>query len=140
MIRLPQTSMPSASLLPDLTPLLDVIFIVLVFFLLTAQQPILELPLDLPKSDAALNDASSAPSERIVIMLDEQGVWRFAGQPQASFNSLRESLELNPPAAVDLALHQLAPLEKFLQLLALLKTLGIDDTQILMEAQNDQAN
>ena len=140
MIRLPQAGIPSASLLPDLTPLLDVIFIVLVFFLLTAQQPILELPLDLPKSDAALNDASSAPSERIVIMLDEQGVWRFAGQPQASFNSLRESLERNPTAAVDLALHQLAPLEKFLQLLALLKTLGIDDTQILMEAQNDQAD
>ncbi len=140
MIRLPQTSLQSASLLPDLTPLLDVIFIVLVFFLLTAQQPILELPLDLPKSDAALNDASSAPSERMVIMLDEQGVWRFAEQPQASFNSLRESLERNPPAAVDLALHQQAPLEKFLQLLALLKTLGIDDTQILMEAQNDQAD
>ena len=137
MIRLPQAGIPSASLLPDLTPLLDVIFIVLVFFLLTAQQPLLELPLDLPKSDAALSDAVSVPSERMVIMLDEQGVWRFAGQPQASFNSLREALEGHPPTAVDLALHQQAPLEKFLQLLALLETLGIDDTQILMEAQGD---
>ena len=109
----------------------------LVFFLLTAQQPLLELPLDLPKSDAALSDAVSAPSERMLIMLDEQGVWRFAGQPQASFNSLRESLENQPPAAVDLALHQQAPLEKFLQLLALLETLGIDDAHILMEAQGD---
>ena len=137
MIRLPQASIPSANLLPDLTPLLDVIFIVLVFFLLTAQQPLLELPLDLPKSDAALSDAVSAPSERMLIMLDEQGVWRFAGQPQANFNSLRESLESHPPAAVDLALHQQAPLEKFLQLLALLETLGIDDAHILMEAQGD---
>lgn len=140
MIRLPQAGIPSASLLPDLTPLLDVIFIVLVFFLLTAQQPLLELPLDLPKSDAALSNATPTPSERMVIMFDEQGSWRFAGQPQASFNSLRASLENNPPEAVDLALHQHAPLEKFLQLLALLQTLGIDDTQILMEAQGDQAD
>lgn len=138
MIRLPQGGVPSASLLPDLTPLLDVIFIVLVFFLLTAQQPLLELPLDLPKSDAALSPAQSSSSERMVIMLDEQGSWRFAGQPQADFNSLRESLQSHPPQAVDLALHQQAPLTKFLQLLALLKTLGIDDAQILMEAQSER--
>ena len=84
MIRLSQAGAPSASLLPDLTPLLDVIFIVLVFFLLTAQQPLLELPLDLPKSDAALNDATLAPSERMVIMLDEQGAWRFAGDRKST--------------------------------------------------------
>lgn len=140
MIRLPQAGIPSASLLPDLTPLLDVIFIVLVFFLLTAQQPLLELPLDLPKSDAALSEVASAPAERMVIMLDEQGTWRFAGQPQANFNSLRDALEQQQPEAVDLALHQQAPLEKFLQLLAVLQTLGIDDTQILMETESDQAN
>lgn len=140
MIRLPQGGTSSASLLPDLTPLLDVIFIVLVFFLLTAQQPLLELPLNLPKSDAQLSAATQASSERVVIRLDEQGAWRFAGQPQADFNSLRESLQSNPPHAVDLALHQHAPLETFLQLLALLQTLGIDDTQILMEAQGAQAD
>ena len=140
MIRLSQASIPSASLLPDLTPLLDVIFIILVFFLLTAQQPLLELPLDLPKSDAALNQTSTQPMERKLIMLDEHGAWRFAGQAQADFNSLRAVLEQHPPAAVDLALHQQAPLETFLQLLALLQALGIDDTQILMEAQNDQEN
>ncbi len=140
MIRLPQAGIPSASLLPDLTPLLDVIFIVLVFFLLTAQQPLLELPLDLPKSDAALSATASAPAERMVIMLDEQGTWRFSGQPQANFDSLRASLEQQQPEAVDLALHQQAPLEKFLQLLAVLQTLGIDDTQILMETESDQAN
>lgn len=138
MIRLPPAGIPSANLLPDLTPLLDVIFIVLVFFLLTAQQPLLELPLDLPKSDAELSAASQTPDERMVIRLDEQGAWRFAGQPQADFNNLRESLQSNPPEAVDLALHQQASLEKFLQLLALLQMLGIDDTQILMEAQSDQ--
>ncbi len=140
MIRLPQSAMPTASLLPDLTPLLDVIFIVLVFFLLTAQQPLLELPLDLAKTETELNTLSQSSSERMVIRLDEQGTWRFAGQPQASFKSLRAALESHSPPAVDLALHRQAPLEKFLELLALLKTLGIDDTQILMEAQSDQAD
>lgn len=140
MIGLPHRAVPSASLLPDLTPLLDVIFIVLVFFLLTAQQPLLELPLDLPKSSAELSAVSQAPAERMVIRLDEQGVWRFAGQPQADFQHLQDALQAKPPQAVDLALHRHAPLEKFLQLLALLQTLGIDDTQILMEAQGDQAD
>ncbi|MDY7219325.1 biopolymer transporter ExbD [Denitrificimonas sp. JX-1] len=139
MIRLPQAGVPSASLLPDLTPLLDVIFIVLVFFLLTAQQPLLELPLDLPKS-ASAPSAAEHTVERTVIMLDEHGAWRFAGQPQADFNTLRAVLEQQPPDAVDLALHQQAPLEQFLQLLAVLQTLGIDDTQILMEAQGENAH
>ena len=44
MIRLPERA-PQASLLADLTPLLDVIFIVLVFFLLTANTPLLSLPM-----------------------------------------------------------------------------------------------
>ena len=137
MIRLPQGGIASASLLPDLTPLLDVIFIVLVFFLLTAQQPLLELPLDLPKSSEALNEAVSAPVERMLIMLDEQGTWRFAGQPQADFKQLRAALQSNPPQAVDLALHQHAPLEKFLQLLTVLEVLGIDNTHILMDQQSE---
>ncbi|HKM38586.1 MAG TPA: biopolymer transporter ExbD [Thiopseudomonas sp.] len=140
MIRLSQAGLPSASLLPDLTPLLDVIFIVLVFFLLTAQQPLLELPLDLPKSATAPSAATGQTIERAVIMLDEHGAWRFAGQPQADFKTLRDVLEQQPPAAVDLALHQQAPLEQFLQLLAVLQTLGIDDTQILMEAQGEHAH
>lgn len=139
MIRLPQAGVPSASLLPDLTPLLDVIFIVLVFFLLTAQQPLLELPLELPKSDSAPS-AAEHTVERTVIMLDEHGAWRFAGQPQADFNTLRAVLEQQPPVAVDLALHQQAPLEQFLRLLTVLQTLGIDDTQILMEAQGENAH
>ena len=54
MIRLPATTAAQGNLLPDLTPLLDVIFIVLVFFLLTAQTPLLELPLQLPQSREAL--------------------------------------------------------------------------------------
>lgn len=91
-IRLPAASSSQGNLLPDLTPLLDVIFIVLVFFLLTAQTPLLELPLQLPQSREALPTASAGSGERMQIQLSAEGNWRFNGTPQTDFSALRTEM------------------------------------------------
>lgn len=134
MIRLPPSPTSNASLLPDLTPLLDVIFIVLVFFLLTANQPLLEMPVALPNTEQPLATAS-VNEDREVIILDQDGQWYYRNRLQAGFAELQQQLTQDAPQSLDLALHKQAPLADFLQLMALLNTLEITDTQILMETQ-----
>tara|TARA_R100001244_G_scaffold99282_4_gene74141 strand:+ start:940 stop:1371 length:432 start_codon:yes stop_codon:yes gene_type:complete len=135
-IRLPAAAEQQTSLLPDLTPLLDVIFIVLVFFLLTAQTPLLELPLQLPHSQEALS-AAAASGERVQVQLDAREQWRLNGAPQADFAALRGALHAafaaDQTLGLDLALDRQAPLSAFLDLMALLQQQGIQDSRILLE-------
>ncbi|HZX52892.1 MAG TPA: biopolymer transporter ExbD [Pseudomonas sp.] len=141
MIRLPAASNSQGNLLPDLTPLLDVIFIVLVFFLLTAQTPLLELPLQLPQSREALPTASAGNGERMQIQLSAEGAWRFNGVQQANFSRLRTELTAafvaDNTVGLDLALDRQAPLSAFLDLMALLQQQGIQDSRILLEANHE---
>lgn len=141
MIRLPAASSSHSNLLPDLTPLLDVIFIVLVFFMLTAQTPLLELPLQLPQSQEQLPAASSGKSERLQIQLAADGRWHLNGTPQADFSALRAELKqafaADSHASLDLALDRQAPLTAFLDLMALLQQQGIQDSRILLEAHHE---
>ena len=140
-IRLPAASNSQGNLLPDLTPLLDVIFIVLVFFLLTAQTPLLELPLQLPQSREALPTANAGSGERMQIQLSAEGAWRFNGVQQADFNRLRTELTAafvaDNTVGLDLALDRQAPLSAFLDLMALLQQQGIQDSRILLEANHE---
>lgn len=141
MIRLPAASSSHSNLLPDLTPLLDVIFIVLVFFMLTAQTPLLELPLQLPKSQEQLSAASAGKNERLQIQLAADGRWHLNGTPQADFSALRAELKqafaADSHASLDLALDRQAPLTAFLDLMALLQQQGIQDSRILLEAHHE---
>lgn len=141
MIRLPAATAAQGNLLPDLTPLLDVIFIVLVFFLLTAQTPLLELPVQLPQSREALPAASAGSGERMQIQLSAEGNWRLNGAQQADFSALRTELTVaftaDNAAGLDLALDRQAPLSAFLDLMALLQQQGIQDSRILLEANHE---
>lgn len=141
MIRLPAASSSPSNLLPDLTPLLDVIFIVLVFFMLTAQTPLLELPLQLPQSQENLPAASAGKRERMQIQLAADGRWHLNGTPQADFSALRAELKqafaADSNASLDLALDRQAPLTAFLDLMALLQQQGIQDSRILLEANHE---
>lgn len=140
MIRLAQSSPSSGSLLPDLTPLLDVIFIVLVFFLLTAQTPLLELPMQMAQSQETLEPAAASQA-RMRIQLDEQGNWRFNDTQYSSFTALRSQLLSTlgdvKAAGLDIALDRRAPLSTFLDLMAMLQQHGIEDSRILLEPVND---
>lgn len=140
MIRLAQSSPSGVSLLPDLTPLLDVIFIVLVFFLLTAQTPLLELPMQMAQSQETLEPAV-ASGERMRIQLDEEGNWQFNTTDYDSFAALRSQLLSNlgevKAAGLDISLDRRAPLTTFLDLMAMLQQHGIEDSRILLEPVKD---
>lgn len=137
MIRLPPSGPGTASLLPDLTPLLDVIFIVLVFFLLTAQTPVLQRPLALPQDHRQSAAPGQTDAPRRVLELDAAGHWRLDEQPLA-FTALRDSLNTQPRPALDLAIDRQAPLAVFLDLIVLLQEQGVEDIRMLMEPTHDE--
>lgn len=131
MIRLPERT-AAPSLLADLTPLLDVIFIILVFFLLTAQVPLLELPMRLPTTDAPLS-AGTAQTERLQLALHADGSWLLDQQRYASLQALREGATLEPQQGLDIAVESGAGANDLLRLLSWLQGLGVTDTRLLME-------
>jgi len=136
MIRLPPASTANASLLPDLTSLLDVIFIVLVFFLLTAQVPLLQRPLDLPQDQRDSASMVTSDAERQLLELDAAGRWRLDDRP-LSLSGLPEALSSVTHPALDLAIDRQAPLTAFLDLIVLLQEQQVDDIRLLMEPTPD---
>ena len=139
MIQLPPANTANASLLPDLTPLLDVIFIVLVFFLLTAQAPLLQRPLDLPQDQRDSASAGAVDTQRQLLELDASGLWRLDDQ-LLSLDELPLALGQTERPALDLAIDRQAPLAAFLDLILLLQEQQIEDIRMLMEPAADALN
>jgi biopolymer transport protein TolR len=81
----------------NVTPLVDVMMVLLVIFIITAPLMVSALKLDLPKTDGA--QASSAPPRFVKLSLDAQGGAYLDDQP-ISLVALQRSLK----AQADLAL------------------------------------
>ena len=115
MIRLPEET-GNGSLLADLTPLLDVIFIVLVFLLLTANTPLLDIPVALPDSAATVEVASRGESERVTLVLHGDGHWQLAEESFAGWPELQAALKAQPnPQPLRSVYEAFVPSEMFLQ-------------------------
>lgn len=136
MIRLPEET-GNGSLLADLTPLLDVIFIVLVFLLLTANTPLLDIPVALPDSAATVEVASRGESERVTLVLHGDGHWQLAEESFAGWPELQAALKAQPnPQPLDVAVEKDAQAAPLLKLLAWLTAAGRTDIRMLMERSN----
>lgn len=121
----------------DLTALIDIIFIVLVFLLLTANTQLLSLPVDVPQSSSsAISAVQDKPNIAINIMATEP-YWAIDGQGFSDLAAFTAAFEqrfhTQPEATVIIAADKAAPVEPLMQLLALLQSLSISQTQILME-------
>ncbi|WP_226703945.1 ExbD/TolR family protein [Microbulbifer elongatus] len=131
-----------ANLAPDLTPLLDIIFIVLVFLLLTANMRLASLPMDLPASE---HIAAIMPSEPITISLSNRGphLWGIGDRGfsnQAEFEqALLVALLAEPERAVALASDRNVPVQRMLDLFALLQKQGVAVAEIAMQPHTASA-
>ena len=135
MIRMQQKAALNSSL--ELTPLIDIIFIVVVFLLLTANTRLLSLPVDIPDSDSdiSVHENTVAPlsisllEEAPIYGIGEQRFYEWAEFKQALLTHIADQKEraLSIAAARD---SDVAPL---LKLLAFLNEQQITNSQILME-------
>lgn len=128
---------PGADLALDLTPLLDVLFMVLVFFLLTANSVPIALQLDLPRESSS----SAQPVQRDdllrVTITDEASSWLINEQSFASWDDAREQLLLlhqqQSDTPVIIAAARQAPLERMVSVLAFLADEQIPIVQVLLD-------
>ena len=121
----------------DLTPLIDIIFIVLVFLLLTANTQLLTLPVDIPEQGDAQLLPIQAPQPIAISILAAAPHYALEQQTFDQWDSFKAAFltihKRAPERAVIIAADQDAPVQPLMKLLALLQTQQIDQTQVVME-------
>jgi len=151
MIRAPERTILSAG--PDLTALIDIVFIVVVFLLLTANTPLLSLPVDIPSTDNQIEKAVSTKQSIVISLKAESPHWHITipsegrSEPENNLGlggryddwpSFKSALLLHveqSPKTLLVATDRETNAALLLQLLALLNERGLSDAQILMEPE-----
>lgn len=128
----PRPSTPMSDI--NMTPLIDVMLVLLVIFMITAPLMSSSLRLDLPKADGA------KPSEAAAVLavgLDREGRL-FIGEQRSSLDELRqkakEAAQKNPATEVHLRADSTAPYGKVAELIGLLQQAGLTRIGFVAEA------
>ena len=135
MIKTPSSS-HTQSLTPDLTPLLDIIFIVMVFLLLTASVKLESLEVDLPSSD--VKNVSEVHKDSISVnILDHEPYWAINGKEYIDWENFKITL-LEETGSTDkkpiiIGADKAANVENLVKLLSFLQENGIPATQLLTD-------
>jgi len=125
------------SLSLDLTPLLDLIFIVMVFLLLTTNVQVQTMEIDVPQTDKT-NVLSAVEKQVITInilagesrwALDEKSYQEWSDFTSALLNIVKN----NPHKQLIIAADKSADVQSLLRLLAFLQHNHIQTTNIVME-------
>jgi len=109
----------------NMTPLIDVMLVLLVIFMITAPLMASSLKLDLPKTDAG--QPSETP-QFISIALDQQGRLYFGDDvvDAATFNArVTEAARKNPQTEVQLRADQKVPYGRVAELIGMIQKAGL---------------
>ncbi|MTI13623.1 ExbD/TolR family protein [Sansalvadorimonas verongulae] len=142
MIRIANDDTAQPSLLPDLTPMLDVIFIVMVFLMLSVNVAPLALPVDLPTMGAEQAEVVEEPNTLAVNVFNESGGWALDGKEFQSWEQLSQALlaahKADPNQSVIIAGDRNAPMERLVQLLSFLQAQQWPAASIQMEKSSTE--
>ncbi len=121
----------------DMTPLVDVVFQLLIFFLLTStyvqdsQRSSSSVPVELPESSLS---ATETPAEDLVVSIDEQGQV-FIGDEQVDLRDLPLQLtrvaQANPNTIVLLRGDQRVPYGRIGEVMAAIRAAGLRVSAVL---------
>lgn len=121
----------------DLTPLLDVVFIVMVFLLFTANVQTLSLPVNLPEASREEATLTQEPKTLTVSILAEGQPWAVEEDKfndfEAFSQTLLEKVKAEPNTTVLVAGDKEAPLGNLVELMMFLSEHKITAAQVLME-------
>ena len=134
-----QQAHSNSPLSPDLTPLLDIIFIVMVFLLLTANISIKSMQVSVPTTPE-IGVLSQPPANVIAInILATAPYWAIEQQSYDNWDQFSQALlsqhKQQPKRPVIIAADQQAQVAHMLKLLALLQNNNINATSIIMEEE-----
>ena len=120
---------------PNLTPLIDVVFMLIVFLLLTANAAQFVVTVDLPQA------SSATPSENQSLLLEpaleEGGIWKLDGQPFENIEALRpvlkEALAGNEEKPLVIAIDGAASSQRLIDAMDLATEVGAKAVEISAE-------
>tara|TARA_B110000902_G_scaffold264083_2_gene344630 strand:+ start:845 stop:1264 length:420 start_codon:yes stop_codon:yes gene_type:complete len=124
----------------EITPLIDIVFIVIVFLLVTANTPLLTLPVNVPAAD---QESILVPvsSDNLTITINaNKPYWHIGTDTFDSWNEFKKSLlaiTSTSETALTIAVDKVAPTEPLLKLLSLLNQQNISDAKIIMEQSRE---
>lgn len=120
----------------NLTPLIDIVFLLLVFFMLTAhfveeKQISLQLPTAV-SSEALSNEAV------VIISIDQTGIYRLSGEPvhaDVLQSRLKEIFTQSPKLILQLKADHQVSYEKVVHVLDSARIVGIDNMDLVTESE-----
>lgn len=124
-----------ADLMPDLTPLLDVMFMLIVFFILTANALPYALDVNLPEDSESVTQAVEDPDMlSITLMPNEQG-WKINDVQYDSEIEFKAALKgkAQDHKHVIIIGDKKASMQKLLTVMAFLRKYDIEAADIVME-------
>jgi biopolymer transport protein ExbD len=111
----------------DLTPLIDVVFILLIFFFISSTFIRPSIPVDLAKAASAA--ASAERQEQLVISIDAEGAL-FHDGARLLQEDVPGLLQAHPDLGINLFVDRVAPFEAFLAVLDEARLLEREDVSI----------
>ena len=121
----------------NMTPLVDVMLVLLVLFILAAPLMASRLALELPQTDAAGVSTAQPPAAFVALSLDAQGQVFWDDQPidaDALRQRLRATAERNPATELQLRADTAVPYGRVVQLIAQAQTAGLSRIGFVAEA------
>ena len=109
-----------------MTPLIDVMLVLLVIFIITAPMMLSAVKVDLPKADAAANSQSNA--QPLAVTIDQAGavyVQEQRLQGEALQQALQQAAERNPATEVQLRADKAVPYGRVVEFMALANAAGL---------------
>lgn len=127
-------------LAPDLTPMLDVIFILLIFFILTANGSFRALDLALPQKGAELAPVMKE-QKHLVLEINPAAGYKLDGKQYDNFrllkNAVKQSIAAKPSHELVIAGGKKVTMERLLEVLTFLNAEGIQAANILMQKKGE---
>jgi len=124
-----------SDLMPDLTPLLDVMFMLIVFFLLTANAVPYALDVNLPEDNDEISQAINDPNMLSVTLLPTDSGWKIndtAYQDEDKFKSALKQKATDNKKVMIIGDKDVS-MDKLLQVMTFLRKNNIEAADIVME-------
>ena len=143
MIVIPQSDRENiiADLMPDLTPLLDIIFMLIVFLILTANPVPYGIEINLPEDNENIAQVIDEPKNITITILAVQNSWKINEQSYDNEIVFKKELlsrhKSNPEIDIIIVGEKNVTMQKFLNLVGFLKKHNIDAVDIVMEKRDN---
>ena len=124
----------------DLTPLIDIVFIVIVFLLLAVNTRLLSLPVEIPSSKNPAEVATTSTHDLIITLQADAPFWALNDQKFNNWDTFEPALLAALTTEVAYQQIYIAPahnanVEPLVQLLSILNEKQVPNTRILMKKQ-----